>query len=178
MKLRVIITLFLSVFFIVGCSNTNINNNETKQSPETNDVKELIAKYSGDFTTEESASVTGTELIITDETGKENSYPLPEDEFFVSIAPFKDITHPCTNHSLTGCQGELEQESFDIYIADSEGNIVIEEKLMTGENGFIDLWLPRNEQFNITISQGNEQAKAEITTYDESPTCITTMQLL
>src|SRR5699024_11690022 len=69
------------------------------------------------------------------------------DEFFVSIAPFVETTHPCTNHSLTGCQGELVEKEFDVYIEDEEGNVVVDETMTSLKNGFIDfLMKSRSEE--------------------------------
>ncbi|MBO1912162.1 CueP family metal-binding protein [Microvirga sp. 3-52] len=67
------------------------------------------------------ASITSHELIVKDH-GKETKFDLPSDEFFVSIAPFVETTHPCAIHSLTGCQGELVEKDFDVFIQDEEGN--------------------------------------------------------
>jgi|SRR5699024_726045 len=177
MKKRFFITLFLSILILASCSNGNSNNDGATNNPQEDDIKDLVASYSGDKSSKQEASITGTQLIVTEENGTETTYPLPEDEFFVSIAPFKDETHPCTNHSLTGCQGELTSETFEVYVEDSEGNVVYQNLMSTGENGFIDLWLPRNDTFSVSITQENEQAETEISTYDDSPTCITTMQL-
>lgn len=169
MKKRLLFPLLLScIMLITSCVNTDGNEKN---------IKQLIEKYNGNKTTTESASITGTELIITDEKGEETSYDLPEDEFFVSIAPFKNETHPCTYHSLTGCQGELLDESFDVYIEDSDGNVIYQEVKKTGENGFIDLWLPRHDTFYVEITQEHKRATTNISTDDDSPTCITTMHL-
>lgn len=177
MKKQLLLMLLASVFLIASCSNSSEINEGTASNLENDEVKQLIEAYSGNQTSKQSASVTGTELIITEENGEETTYNLPKDDFFVSIAPFKDLTHPCMNHSLTGCQGELSAESFDVLIKDESGNVIIQETMSSGENGFIDLWLPRYNTFFITITQGNKQAKSKITTNDDSPTCITTMQL-
>lgn len=176
MKKQLIIVFLFSILIIAGCGSTD-NNDISTNTDENEDVKNLIATYSGDKTASQSVSVTGTQLIITEENGEEIVHSLPDDEFFVSIAPFKTETHPCTFHSLTGCQGELDSESFDVLIEDSKGNIVIEDSMKTGANGFIDMWLPRHDTFSVTITQGNKQTTAEISTDDDSPTCITTMQL-
>jgi len=45
------------------------------------------------------------------------------------------------------------------------------------ENGFMELWLPRNRTINLTISGLNRSATDVITATDGSATCITTMQL-
>lgn len=170
MKKQLSVLTLMSVLVLASCGSLTNNTNQEE-------VKTLIETYSGHQTAAESASVTGTSLIITEENGEETTYDLPEDEFFVSIAPFKEVTHPCTNHSLTGCQGELTDQSFDISIENTEGEVFYQETKRTGENGFIDLWLPRHDTFFVEITQENKRATAEITTFDDSPTCITTMQL-
>lgn len=177
MKKRLIITLLFSTFMLASCDNSITQTDKATGNTKDDNIKELIEEYSGDKTTKQSASVTATELIITEDDGEETTYDLPEDEFFVSIAPFINETHPCTNHSLTGCQGELTSESFDVYIEDSEGNVLYQEVKKTGANGFIDLWLPRNDTFIVEITQENKRTEEELSTFDDSPTCITTMQL-
>lgn len=87
------------------------------------------------------------------------------------------MSKECKNHSLTSCQGELTEEEFDVYIEDSEGNAVIEDTLKTYANGFIDLWLPRNETYHITINHKGKKAEASFSTFDQDGTCITTIQL-
>lgn len=49
-----------------------------------------------------SASITSTELKLSD---GEQIYTLPlGDKFYLSFAPYEWRTHPCFNHSLSGCQ--------------------------------------------------------------------------
>src|SRR5699024_2081533 len=98
-------------------------------------------------------------------------------EFFVSIAPFIKETHPCEIHSLTGCQGEMVNEEFDVYLEDVEGNVVLDETIQTEANGFIDLWVPRDETYRITITYDGKTAEEEFSTFENDKTCITTMQL-
>src|SRR5690625_7008855 len=92
----------------------------------------MIKHYRHLDSNDDSDSITSEELIVTDSNDKETTYDLPEDEFFVSIAPFVETTHPCTNHSLTGCQGELVEKEFDVYIEDEEGNVVVDETIEIG----------------------------------------------
>src|SRR5699024_1813652 len=110
-------------------------------------------EYSTGNSDDVSASITSQELFVTDSESNETSYELPEDEFFVSIAPYVDSTHPCAIHSLTGCQGELAEEEFEINIKDEEGNVVVDETVTSFKNGFIDLWLPRNQTFQVKIER-------------------------
>ena len=56
------------------------------------DIKELVNYYSTENTNNESAWITSEKLHV-DTGGNELVYYLPKGEFFVSIAPFIDITH-------------------------------------------------------------------------------------
>ena len=165
-----IVALAVYLFFLI---------NETNDSQKTNpvDVKQLVQEYSGNKTKSESASITSKELIVTDNSGRETTYSLPQDEFFVSIAPYINQTHPWTNHSLTGCQGELVKEEFEVYIEDEDGNVVVDETMTSQENGFIDLWLPRDKTYHATIEYEGKAAEAVFSTFADDDTCITTIQL-
>jgi hypothetical protein len=79
---------------------------------------------------------------------------------------------------LTGCQGELVEEEFDVLIEDEDGNIILDEKVTSQANGFIDLWLPRDKTLQVNISQDGKAAKQELTTFKGDDTCVTTMQLM
>ena len=151
---------------------------ETISKGQTEDVKGLVAEYSANKTTDEKASITSTQLIVTDTNENKITYDLPEDEFFISIAPYVNETHPCKDHSLTGCQGELVQKEIDVFIGNEKGEVIVDEKLTTLENGFIDLWLPRNEAFIVEMSSDGKSVTGDLTTFEEDGTCITTLQLL
>jgi len=79
---------------------------------------------------------------------------------------------------LTGCQGELVEEEFDVLIEDEDGNVVLEDTLMSQTNGFIDLWLPRDKTYQVTIMQEGKTAELELSTFEGDDTCIATMQLV
>lgn len=176
MKLKMAIIALIASVLLIGC-NGNTNEESTAKDNDVKDIKELVHDYSVGNIEDESASITSTQLIVTDDKEKETVYELPEDEFFVSIAPFVNETHPCTNHSLTGCQGEMINQDFDIYIEDTEGNIVRDETKQSLENGFIDLWLPRDKAFRVKITHEGKEVESEISTFQDDGTCITTMQL-
>jgi hypothetical protein len=78
---------------------------------------------------------------------------------------------------LTGCQGELADKEFDVYIEDTEGNVILNEKVKSQANGFFDLWLPRDEAYQIKIKYDGKTSESEISTFENEGTCITTMQL-
>lgn len=78
---------------------------------------------------------------------------------------------------MTGCQGELVEEEFDVLIEDEDGNVILDEKVTSQANGFIDLWLPRDKTYQVTIKQEGKAAELEFSTFEGDDTCITTMQL-
>lgn len=81
-------------------------------------------------------------------------------------------------HSLTGCQGELVNKDFNVHIEDQNGNVVLNKTVKSQSNGFIDLWLPRDKKYQITIEQDGKKAESELSTFEKDPTCITTLQLM
>lgn len=168
----------LLIAFGILLSLTLVACNEANESveEEIGDIKEKVHEYSVGSFGDVTASITSHELIVTD-NGKETSFDLPEDEFFVSIAPFVEYTHECAVHSLTGCQGELVEKDFDVYIEDEEGNVVMDETITSLENGFIDLWLPRDKKLQVKIEHDGKTVESEISTFEGDNTCITTMQL-
>ncbi|NGP46660.1 hypothetical protein G4V62_17540 [Bacillaceae bacterium SIJ1] len=160
--------------FLTACGGENAD--EATPTSETN-IKELVNDYSAGQKNAANASITSEHLIVTEDNEDQTVYTLPEDEFFVSIAPYVNQTHPCTDHSLTGCQGEMVEESFAVYIEDQDGNVVVDEQMKTLANGFIDLWLPRDQTYQVVITHDGKEVASELSTFAGDGTCITTMQL-
>lgn len=174
-KSRACLMLMLAlaaVLFLAGCAG-----NEAAQLDEP-EMKQLVHDLSTGARPAKAASISSTRLMVESLDGERTVFDLPGDAFFVSIAPYYEVTHPCAIHSLTGCQGELPGEAFDLVVEDETGTPVMEKTVETGDNGFMDLWLPRNGTFRVTISREGRTAKADISTFEGDPTCITTMQLL
>ncbi|CFR11689.1 copper-binding periplasmic metallochaperone CueP [Yersinia frederiksenii] len=122
-----------------------------------------------------SASVTGTELKLSD--GQQQfTFPLG-DKFYLSFAPFVNQTHPCFNHSLSGCRGEMAETTFDVKITDNAGKVIVQDKLTSYSNGFIGVWLPRNIEGTIEVSYQGLKAVSPFATQAESQTCMTTLHL-
>src|SRR5699024_3682484 len=138
MKIRTIIFLALTMLVLTACGGEDTS--QSGGSFRANDIKDLVNDYTVDNLEPYSASITYHELVV-EEDNEELVYELPEEEFFVSIAPFINETHECAVHSLTGCQGELVEEDFDVLVTDSSGEVVVDETMTTEKNGFIDLWL-------------------------------------
>ena len=177
MKLKMFAATLFATVVLGACNGESSDVDNSIKEMETQDIKELVAEYSGNKAKDESASITSKKLIVIDEEGKELAYELPKDEFFVSIAPYVNQTHPCTNHSLTGCQGEMANKEIDVTIEDSKGNVLVDETMKTPANGFIDLWLPRDETYNIKMEHEGKMVESKFSTSDNDGTCITTMQL-
>lgn len=73
-----------------------------------------------------SASITSTELKLSD--GKQ-IYTLPlGDKFYLSFAPYEWRTHPCFNHSLSGCQGEMPNKPFTVKVTGSKGAVIVQKE--------------------------------------------------
>lgn len=75
---------------LVACSGEE----STPSKDESVDIKQLVHDYSTRSIEDETASITSTQLIVTNKDNKETLYDLPDNEFFVSIAPYINETHP------------------------------------------------------------------------------------
>ncbi len=78
---------------------------------------------------------------------------------------------------MTGCQGELVEETFDVFIEDKDGNVILDGEVVSQSNGFFDLWLPRDQIYKVKIEHHGKVVESEISTFENDGTCITTMQL-
>ncbi len=182
MKKTVLLTAGLAVVIAAGtyifAENICREDANPDAAIDTAALKQMVQDYSSRSLTAESASISSTQLIVKETDGKSAAYSLPEDEFFVSIAPYVTKTHPCATHSLTGCQGEMPEQDFSVSVQDAEGNQVMDKQTVQSQpNGFIDLWLPRDKTYNVTIEQDGKKAVSEISTFEQNDTCVTTMQL-
>lgn len=125
------------------------------------------------------ASVTPTSLQLSDDSGREAELPLPEDQFYLSVAPFVETTHECAFHSLTTCRGELRSREVAVRVVDSGSGEVLEEGTRTShDNGFLGLWLPRGITTELTCTLEDYTGAASISTQAEDDlTCLTSLQL-
>ncbi|KAA9008596.1 hypothetical protein F4V43_00220 [Paenibacillus spiritus] len=141
------------------------------------DIKELVQSYSTGEMKAESASISSTKLVVTQADQSRVAYKLPGDEFFLSIAPYLKETHPCATHNLTGCQGEMADQSFQVKITDHSGRTVVDREMTSYANGFLDLWLPREGRYHVKLEQNGRVAESDLSTFESDDTCVTTMQL-
>lgn len=85
--ISILTIVLLMLSFVVGCTKKD---SITMTNEE---IKELVNHYSTNDVSGESASIT-SEYLIVPSGGIEKKYKLPKDEFFVSIAPYIEKTHP------------------------------------------------------------------------------------
>ena len=124
------------------------------------------------------ASLEPDALLLSDDAGNQASLDMPKDKFYVSIAPYADQTHDCYFHSLTTCLGELDNEDIQVTITDTaDDTVLVDESVRTQDNGFAGVWLPRGIDATVTIERAGESARMPISTKDDDPTCLTTLQL-
>jgi hypothetical protein len=80
--------------FLVGCGQEGSKDETSLNEKEVENVRKLVSDYSSTKPTNESASITSQELIVKKSDGNELAYDLSKEDFFVSIAPYVNETHP------------------------------------------------------------------------------------
>ena len=124
------------------------------------------------------ASVQPDALVLTDDQDRETRLPMPDDEVYISVAPYREQTHDCYFHSLTTCLGELADTEVQVTLTGEDGDVLIDEARQTYDNGFVGIWVPRGIEAMLTIEHEGQTGTATISTMnEEDPTCITTLQL-
>ncbi len=71
----------------------------------------------------------------------------------------------------------MPEKEFYVKAVDQDGNVLVDETIVTLRNGFFELWLPRNRKIGLRVQELNRTAKGIIKTFDNSKTCITTFRL-
>ncbi len=124
------------------------------------------------------ASVRPDAIVLTDDQDRETRLPMPDDEVYISIAPYRRQTHECYFHSLTTCRGELANTDVQVTLTGQDGDVLVDEVRQTYDNGFVGIWVPRGIEATLTIEHEGQSGTATISTKsEEDATCITTLQL-
>lgn len=126
------------------------------------------------------ASIRPDELFLADGTDREASLPMPEDETYISFAPYVSQTHECHFHSLTTCVGELGGAEVDVTITDDvTGQVLVDGAHTTFDNGFVGFWLPKGNDVTVSVERDGLRATTTLSTDgSEDATCVTTLQLV
>lgn len=141
-------------------------------------VERLDTMPVADRPTDLMASVQPDALVLTDDQDRETRLPMPEDQVYISVAPYREQTHDCYFHSLTTCLGELADTEVQVTLTGEDGDVLIDEVRQTYDNGFVGIWVPRGTEAMLTIEHEGQTGTATISTLnEEDPTCITTLQL-
>jgi hypothetical protein len=122
------------------------------------------------------ASVMPEQLVLASAT-EELALELPDDSFYLSIAPFVNQTHECHYHSLTTCVGELSNQEVAMTITDDSGEVLVDEQRTTFDNGFVGVWVPAGSSGTIEVTYDGLTGTTDFSTGSESATCITDLQL-
>ena len=69
------------------------------------------------------ASVQPGALVLTDDQDRETRLPMPDDEVYISVAPYREQTHDCYFHSLTTCLGELANTEVQVTLTSKGGDL-------------------------------------------------------
>ncbi|MGW9557387.1 CueP family metal-binding protein [Nocardiopsis sp. NPDC055551] len=148
------------------------------------DPRELVDRLDlmavEDRPTDLMASVRPGSLLLSDTAGGEEvELDLPEDLFYLSMAPYVDRTHDCFHHSLTSCMGELRGEEVTVTITDdADDTVLVEETAPTFDNGFVGYWLPGGIDATVTVEYEGRSGSTPISTGADDPTCLTTLELV
>jgi hypothetical protein len=94
MKAKIFLPIIFMAAVLVGCGQADSKNEASLNEKEVESIREVVSDYSSNKTTNDTASITSQELIIEKSDRKELAYDLSEEDFFVSIAPYIDKTHP------------------------------------------------------------------------------------
>lgn len=175
-----ILKILLSVIFLVSCSNsTDPDYNQYYDSLSNLDYKAAIAKgnewhYS---VPKIKTYVTTKEAVFEFPDGRVVKKSLPNDLFYMAVAPFVNGTHTCETHYPSSCDGEMKEKQFTVSAVDENENSVFNGNITSLKNGFIELWLPRNKNIKLSISYSGLNGTETLPTKDDSRTCITTIRL-
>lgn len=184
---------------LAGCSSTGATTDQGNVSAETasqRSIDEILGSLNIDTTDPKKliesldalplserpddliASVLPNGVQLQPGQADETFLPVESNDFYLSIAPYVSQTHPCSFHSLTTCVGEMQNTSVELSITDAKtGEAVLAEQRKTADNGFVGVWLPRNGEFKVSIKSDQGIAEQLVTTGENDPTCLTTMQL-
>lgn len=121
--------------------------------------------------------VTDTAIQFTFPDSSKQSIPLPAKQMVVAIAPYVNQTHPCQTHFMSSCQGELVNTPVKVQVSNAAGKTIMNKTVKTLPNGFLELWLPRNQMYNVTLSAQGKSVKGQIQTFKGAQTCITNLRL-
>lgn len=121
--------------------------------------------------------VTSKAIVFKFPDGQEKTVTLPKQQMVVAIAPYVNKTHPCETHFTSGCQGEMVNTPVGVLVKDKTGKTLLNKTVKTLPNGFLELRLPRNQTYQVTLKAGGKSTTGTLTTNTNSKTCVTDLRL-
>lgn len=121
--------------------------------------------------------VTPDAVHFTFPDGQKKAVALPRAQMVVAIAPYINRTHPCKTHFTSSCQGEMVNTPVNVHVTSRAGKTVLRKTVKTLDNGFLEVWLPRGQQYNVTLTAQGKTTRGTLATLAGSDTCVTTLQL-
>jgi hypothetical protein len=91
LKFKILGIAFLAAGLLTGCNSGEESAQPEKQQE---NIKELVSDYSTGKIKGHQASITPQELTVADSEGEKQVYDISKEDFFVSIAPYENQTHP------------------------------------------------------------------------------------
>ena len=114
-------------------------------------------------------------LLTLKKGNSKMQYTMPKEKFYLAVAPYINNTHSCSIHYLSGCISEMKNKTFNVTVTAKNGNIIYNNEVHTLENGFFELWLPRDlTAATIQVEYQGRKAATKISTQNGDPTCLTT----
>lgn len=71
----------------------------------------------------------------------------------------------------------MARQVFSVRAVDQDGDVLVDKVITTLQNGFFELWLPRNRRISLEVKRGELTTRGVIETFPDSKTCVTTFQL-
>lgn len=94
MKAKIFLPILFLSAALVGCGQAGSDDEAVLKEKKVDNIRELVSDYSSNKTTKDTASITSQELIVKKSDGSESTYDVSKEDFFVSIAPYVNETHP------------------------------------------------------------------------------------
>jgi hypothetical protein len=98
------------------------------------------------------------------------------DMFYLAIGLYENKTHPCPRHELT-CLAEFRTTLLNFTIVSGDGKYSISDTIKTEDNGFFDLYLPKDKDYIASFTIDGKSGVGIITTRKDSSNCITEIQV-
>jgi hypothetical protein len=122
-----------------------------------------------------SASIGYSIFLVLDEPEKKHQNERTG-MFFVSIGPYENKTHSCPEH-VDSCKAEFALSDLNYTIMSKDGEYTIQGTIITGENGFFDLYLPKGKDYIATLTLNDKKGIGIIQTKRGSSNCITDIKV-